>query len=139
MAGKSNAAYLCGGINKLSDSDCRDWREAAKDFLRPHECLDPMRRDYRGREATSVAEIVAGDIEDIRNCRFVLANVSRPSWGTAMEIRIAHDLNKPVLAFGAERDPSPWLVFHCKLFPSLQAAAFEIYDTLSSEREHAGR
>lgn len=72
--------YLCGGINGLSDADCRDWREVAKHRLRA-ETLDPMRRDYRGREDESVDEIVAGDLEDIRASDFVLVNATRPSWG----------------------------------------------------------
>ena len=42
--------YLCGGINKLSDSEATDWRQAAKDVLgRKYLFLDPMSRDYRGR------------------------------------------------------------------------------------------
>ena len=47
--------YLCGGINGLSDEDCTDWREATKAELYNHfNFLDPMRRDYRGREAECV-------------------------------------------------------------------------------------
>jgi hypothetical protein len=43
--------YLCGGINKLSDSEATDWREAAKARLSGrYTFLDPMRRDYRVRE-----------------------------------------------------------------------------------------
>ena len=53
--------YLCGGINGLSDSDCTDWREFCKKQLEhTHKILDPMRRDYRGREDQCVNEIVIG-------------------------------------------------------------------------------
>lgn len=76
--------YLCGGINGLSDADCRDWREVAKSLLTT-ETLDPMRRDYRGKEDESVQEIVLGDYHDIWQSAFILVNATKPSWGTAME------------------------------------------------------
>jgi len=41
--------YLCGGINGLNDSQCKNWREEAKELLGT-ETLDPMRNDYRGIE-----------------------------------------------------------------------------------------
>jgi hypothetical protein len=41
--------YLCGPINGCTDSECIDWRAAAKKRL--SDTIDPMRRDYRGREA----------------------------------------------------------------------------------------
>jgi len=40
--------YLAGGINGLSDQECREWREKAKGLLPGHAILDPMDRDYRG-------------------------------------------------------------------------------------------
>ncbi len=118
--------YLCGGINKLSDADCRDWREAAKELLSDHNCIDPMRRDYRGKELVSVSPIVIGDIKDIRQSDVILVNASRPSWGTAMEIRLAHDLGRFVVAFGAGDKPSPWLIYHCHLEPTLESAVATI-------------
>lgn len=79
--------YLAGGINGLSDSDAIDWRTKAKELL-PREIavLDPMARDYRGKEDENVEAIVKGDLEDIAECEAVIANCPRPSWGTAMEI-----------------------------------------------------
>jgi hypothetical protein len=93
--------YLCGGINGLSDADCRDWRETAKESITPGRCIDPMVRDYRGREDECVNEIVEGDLADIRASGVVLVNASRASWGTAMEIVIARGLRKRVMAFMA--------------------------------------
>lgn len=115
--------YLCGGINGLSDSECNDWRQYAKDHLKG-DTLDPMRRDYRGREDECVNEIVAGDLEDIANSDNLLVSAVRPSWGTAMEIKHAHDAGKLIVAFvepGAK--VSPWLRFHChKIVSDLDAA-----------------
>src|SRR5579859_2601339 len=90
--------YLCGGINKLSDADAKDWREAAKAALGgTYMFLDPMRRDYRGKEAESVDLIIEGDIVDIRESDILLVNASRPSWGTGMELFYASKLGKIIV------------------------------------------
>lgn len=102
--------YLCGGINGLSDADCKDWRAVAA--ARLGAVLDPMRRDYRGIEDSKVHAIVSGDLEDIANADYVLVNACRPSWGTAMEIVYAHRDAKPIVAFTDSR-VSPWLRYHC--------------------------
>jgi nucleoside 2-deoxyribosyltransferase len=103
--------YLCGGINGLSDSDCTDWREYAKSrLLAP--TLDPMRRDYRGKEDDSVIEIVKGDLDDIEQCSVILVNATRPSWGTAMEIVYAFGLGKRIVCWVGATRVSPWLRYH---------------------------
>lgn len=119
--------YLCGGINGLSDAQCKDWREVAKSILTPSgvATLDPMRRDFRGKEAESVREIVDGDLRDIALSDVVLVNASRPSWGTAMEVVYAKKDHRPpvIYAFGAGHTPSPWLVYHCRrLFVTVEEA-----------------
>lgn len=112
--------YLCGGINGLSDAECRDWREVAKELLKG-DTLDPMRRDYRGKEDESVNEIVLGDLEDIRRSDALLVNATRPSWGTAMELVYAFQrgssskpgvAGKPIVAFVGDSRVSPWLRYH---------------------------
>ena len=123
--------YLCGGINGLSDSDCIDWRAEAKAKLITT-TLDPMRRDYRGKEAESVIEIVNGDLEDIASCDALLVNATRPSWGTAMEIVYAHKGGKPIFAFTGSGKVSPWLAFHCKLFLSAAEAIAAINEEFRS-------
>lgn len=131
--------YLCGGINGLSDADCKDWRDASKKAFNSAgiEFLDPMRRDYRGKELESVNEIVMGDLEDIEQCDCILVNASRASWGTAMEVALAStmDHNPLIFGFGAGQQPSPWLVFHCThLFDNLPEAINCII-TLAKERK----
>lgn len=106
--------YLCGPINGRTD-DCRNWREEAKASW-PGECLDPMRRDYRGRELEPgiAAEIVAGDMGDLAASDALLVYFDRPSVGTAMEVFHAHtNLRIPVIIVNASLAPlSPWLVHH---------------------------
>ena len=105
--------YLAGGINGLSDSDAKDWREYAKERLNC-DTLDPMRRDYRGKEDESVREIVHGDLADIGSSDVILASCVRPSWGTAMEIHYASYIaRKPVFAVVPESQAvSPWLRYY---------------------------
>lgn len=110
----SRTIYLCGPINGRTDEDARGWRELVKDRWNGA-CLDPMRRDYRGRELEPgiAAEIVAGDIEDIQVCDAVLVFFDKPSVGTSMEVFYAHSIGKPVVVVDASDKPlSPWLIHH---------------------------
>jgi nucleoside 2-deoxyribosyltransferase len=117
--------YLCGGINGLNDSDCRDWREVAKALLKT-ETLDPMRRDYRGKEDDSVEDIVAGDLVDIAQSDFILVNATRPSWGTAMEIVYAFQQGKRITAFVGGAKVSPWLRYHAFVWQTVEEAVSSI-------------
>lgn len=106
--------YLAGPIFGCGDKECRGWRDQATHFLGcAIKTLDPMRRDYRGREAANATDIVLDDLRDMLESDVVLANVSRPSWGTAMEIAIASRAGKVVMGFGASEPISPWLTHHC--------------------------
>ena len=114
--------YLCGGINGLNDADCRDWREVAKSLLKT-DTLDPMRRDYRGKEDESANEIVAGDIADIQASDFILVNATRPSWGTAMEIVYCRIHAKRIICFTGDSRISPWLRYHStRIFKTVEQA-----------------
>lgn len=107
-----NALYLCGPINGRSDDDCKNWREKAK-ALWPWDTLDPMRRDYRGREHDCVKEIVEGDKEDISRCSALLVWFDKPSVGTSMEVYLAWSWSIPVFVVDASDKPlSPWLLYH---------------------------
>lgn len=116
--------YLCGAINGCTDAECKDWRAMATEVLSPHAAiLDPMRRDYRGREDDSVNEIVHGDYEDIAAATVVLVAADRPSWGTAMEMHQAFQDGKTVVAVCGQDRVSPWLRYHStKLFRSMAEA-----------------
>lgn len=105
--------YLCGPINGRSDDDCRNWREEAKSHL--FDTLDPMDRDYRGRELEPgiAREIVENDKQDILNSDILLVYYDKPSVGTSMEILFAYSFNKPILLINKSDKPlSPWLIYH---------------------------
>ena len=112
---RTGTIYLCGPINGRSDDDARGWREVVKERW-DGMCMDPMRRDYRGREMEPgiAAEIVAGDIDDIKESDAILVYFDKPSVGTAMEVFYAkHILGKYIVVIDASDKPlSPWLVHH---------------------------
>ncbi len=101
--------YLCGPINGCPDAECKEWRSMAMERL-PY-TLDPMRRDYRGRESDAYREVVELDKRDVARCDVVLANCPCPSVGTSMEILLAWQLGKLVVAVAPE-PVSPWLRYH---------------------------
>lgn len=104
--------YLCGPINGCTDAEATDWRRYFNGFLPG--CIDPMKRDYRGKEAASYREIVELDKRDIRNADIMVVNYSKPSVGTSMEIFYAWTLGKPVVLWCApDAVISPWLRYHC--------------------------
>lgn len=109
--------YLGGPINGCTDEEANGWRGDVKPILLAAsiEYLDPMRRDYRGRELEDgiAAEIVLGDKEDIDKCDVLFMNCPKPSWGTAMEILYGFDRSKRVIAvLPVGTTPSPWVLFH---------------------------
>jgi nucleoside 2-deoxyribosyltransferase len=125
-----NSIYLCGPINGCTDEECRDWREYVKGkWTGP--CIDPMRRDYRGREAESYREIVELDNIDVARCDVVLVNYDKPSVGTSMEVLFAWQIGKPVVVVcRPDAVISPWLRYHshviCHSFTAALDAAAEI-------------
>lgn len=118
--------YLCGPINGRTDADAKNWRE---EFTRlwEGEVLDPMRRDFRGREQEPgiAAEIVTGDIEDIYYSAALVVMFDKPSVGTAMEIFFAKtQLELPIVIIDASDKPlSPWLTHHSDIVVKDVAAA----------------
>lgn len=124
--------YLCGPINGCTDEECKDWRELIKTQW-AGKCLDPMRRDYRGREAESVNEIVTLDKVDIANSDAVLVNYDKPSVGTAMEVYIAFTTGRLVVVVAApDTNISPWLRYHSHaILPTFAAALSFIREQLA--------
>ena len=98
--------------------------------------LDPMRRDYRGKEAESVRAIIDGDIQDINESDILLVNASRPSWGTAMEVFFAASKGRLlIVTVCPDEKPSPWLIGHSTVIKKTFSEAFNylvsLRDTLS--------
>jgi nucleoside 2-deoxyribosyltransferase len=112
-----------------------EYRRRAAALLRDAgvEPLDPMRRDFRGNTEGHEAEIVDGDLEDIRSCDVVLAAFTAPDEGTAMEAWYAHSLGKPVVAYTGGSPVHPW-----SAYVSVATAA-DLEDAIATLLERLGR
>jgi hypothetical protein len=108
----NKVVYLCGPINGCTDEECKDWRYYVQKYLR-YPTLDPMTRDFRGREDECNEEIVEGDKADIDIATHILVNYDKPSVGTSMEIIYAWERNKKIIVVAkADTRISPWLKYH---------------------------
>ncbi len=105
--------YLCGPINGCSDEECNNWRDAMKSMFGEENCIDPMRRDYRGKEAEAYREIVELDKLDVLMADAIIVNYDKPSVGTAMEVLYAWMHHKPIITVCKSGTViSPWLRYH---------------------------
>jgi len=104
--------YLAGPINGCTDEECKNWRNYVQEEW-GRAVIDPMVRDYRGKEHQDYREIVELDKRDIRQSDLVLVNYPKPSVGTSMEIFYAWTIGKPVIVVTPhDAKISPWLRYH---------------------------
>ena len=122
--------YLCGPIMGCTDEECNDWRELVTREWNGR-VLDPMRRDYRGRELEAYEEVVTLDKVDIAQSDALLVNYPGPSVGTAMEVLLAFQTGKLVVVVAAPGvRMSPWLRYHS------HAIVPTFHEGISKLREH---
>ena len=90
-----------------------EYRRRAAELVqaRGWEPVDPMWRDFRGNTRGFEAEILEGDLADIRSCDAVLADFTRPDEGTAMEAWYAHERGKRVVVYTGGTPAHPWTVY----------------------------
>lgn len=109
---KDKTIYLCGPIMGCTDAEANDWRSRVKELWEGR-VLDPMRRDYRGRELESFEEVVKLDKVDVHQSDALIVNFPGPSVGTAMEVYMAFEMGKLVVVVVSEGTRiSPWLRYH---------------------------
>lgn len=124
--------YLGGPINGCTDEEASGWREQVKPLIDAAglQWLDPMDRDYRGREMEPgiAAKIVENDKADIEQCDVLLMNCPKPSVGTSMEVLYGFQQGKRVIAVLPEQAvPSPWIVYHAEVqYGSIVDAALRV-------------
>jgi nucleoside 2-deoxyribosyltransferase len=110
--------YLSGGIKDFKYYEQHEWRNFAKDKL-CHICIDPT--TYEGETTEELVEL---DKSYIDKSDALLVFFIRPSVGTSMEILYAYERNIPVYVVNeANRDLSPWMIYHAKkIFNTLKEA-----------------
>jgi nucleoside 2-deoxyribosyltransferase len=111
-----------------------EYRRRAAALLRDRglEPVDPMRRDFRGNTVGHEAEIVEGDLEDIRDSDVVLAAFTAPDEGTSMEAWYAHSVGKPVIAYTGGSPVHPWAAYVAVgTSPDLEDAVTMVIHTLN--------
>ena len=123
--------YLCGPINGRTDDDAKGWREYAKERL--PKTIDPMDRDYRGRELEpGIAEIIveSDKWKDILWASDLLVYFDKPSVGTSMEVFLAWLLGIRIVVVNKSDKPlSPWLIYHApEVYTSLDGGIRAILD-----------
>lgn len=124
--------YLCGPINGCTDEQASGWREYVKSIW-PEETLDPMRRDYRGKEATAYRDIVELDKIDIQRCDALLVSYDKPSVGTSMEVLFAWQIGKPIVVVSnPDTIISPWLRYHAHRIVSTYEQGVAVADELAN-------
>lgn len=116
--------YLCGPILGCTDEQCKNWRDDVKREFGEDWCIDPMQRDYRGRELECFTEIVELDKIDILMSDVVLVNYDKPSVGTSMEVLYAWMHHKIIyVVCKPDTTISPWLRYHStRIFYSFKSA-----------------
>ncbi len=132
--------YLCGPIFGCTDGESKDWREEVTESLRfidAIKIIDPMRRDYRGKEEESLREIVELDKIDVASCDVILVNYvpDKASFGTAMEVLYAFERGKTVIVVHSKHvKVTPWLWYHShQRFNDFTASTHYIYNVLRHE------
>lgn len=125
--------YLCGPINGCTDEGANGWRDFVINRAPQFEYLNPMRRDYRGKEDYNFDEIVELDKIDIANSDALLVNYDKPSVGTSMEVYIAFTTGKLVVVVARlDAAISPWLRYHShRIVRSLDEAIVNLTDLLA--------
>lgn len=123
--------YLGGPINGCTDEEAHGWRERVKPLLeaKGYLVIDPMVRDYRGREMEDgiAEEIVENDKTDIRQSEYLLMSCPKPSVGTSMEVFYGRTLGRHIYCVLPEGAVvSPWLQYHAtKIFFGSEEEAVE--------------
>lgn len=94
--------YLCGPIFNTTIEEAWDWRTQIKEEFNKTKFVDPV--DWKDN-------VVATDMHAISKCDAVLANLWKPSYGSAMEVFHSFKTGKYV-SIAAPLPVSPWLVAH---------------------------
>lgn len=126
--------FLSGPMRGIKRSEGLAWRNKAKEILEKNFIV---LHAYRGREEketfTDPRGAVIRDKNDISHSDIVIVNDTNPNAsmiGTAMEVYLAHSLNKVVIIFGQGHIDDYWLNYHSHIRAKDLEEACEIVNKL---------
>lgn len=121
----SNTVYLSGPLANCSTFEAVAWRAEAKVLLGAANCIDPSDTWVREETALSLAEkrqLVDQDLRAIDQCKGLIYNCWKPSFGSPMELFYAHQ-NRKLTAVVSLSPLSPWVHVHADFVGTTVAEA----------------
>lgn len=104
--------YLAGPISGCTDAEKRAWREDVKrKYADMFRFVDPL--DSNVGEDAFTSKKVTQDRKDIERCDAVLANMWKPSLGTAIGVVLARTKGKVVVMVDPAPTKNPILAHYC--------------------------
>ncbi|MDD4937399.1 MAG: hypothetical protein PHX34_00045 [Candidatus Shapirobacteria bacterium] len=137
MKNNTRIVFLSGPMRGISRSEGLAWRNEIKKGLEPQ---FKVLHAYRGREEketfTDPKGAVIRDKNDIMRADIVIVNDINPNAsmiGTAMEVFMAHSLNKIVIVFGEGHLEDYWLNYHSHIRVKTLEEACNVVNSLFIE------
>lgn len=137
MGNNSRIVFLSGPMKGIPRVEGIVWRNKIKKLLEPN---FKVLHAYRGREEketfTDPRGAVIRDKNDIIRSDIIIVNDANPSAsmiGTAMEVFMAHSLNKVVIIFGEAHLEDYWLNYHSHIRVKTLEEACDVVNNLFIE------
>ncbi len=129
--------YLAGAIWGVKDP--ATWRrDVTAQLPEGWEAINPMDLElFVDNEDANPELVVERDLHAIEECDAVLALITQPSWGTAMEVFFAHEMGIPVIGWNPRPDGrpvGPWLRVHTRALTNDFAAVKLFLETLQKDK-----
>jgi hypothetical protein len=111
--------YLAGAITGTQKVYHSSWREFALEKLSSkYDVLNPL--DQAAYDGSNGPSIVLNDEKMVTSADALLVLGERPSWGTGMEVQLAHMMHIPIFVVVRGNletlDISPWLINRATIF-----------------------
>jgi hypothetical protein len=107
--------YCSGPLRHCTPTEALGWRSEVKKMLGPEHVADPADRWWVADESLLTpaqdAELVEGDLSDLRRCKGMICVPWKPSFGTPMELVYAK-YERILTATVVTKDSSSWVRYH---------------------------
>ncbi len=107
--------YASGPLRHCTPIEALGWRGELKKLIGAHNVSDPAERWWVADESELSPEqdtkLVEDDLADLLQCKGMLCNPWKPSFGTPQEMVYAHQ-NRILVATVVTKDSSAWVRYH---------------------------